>query len=738
MYADVIIDISIEQLDKTFQYAVPQELQDVIELGMTVDIPFGTGNRQITGYVVGLGEKAAYPVEKIKFITGITEGKVTTVSRMISLAAWLKHNYGCTMNQAIKTVVPVKDKVKQKEKRSVNLIIDKAQAQEYLDTFAKKNAKARYRLLEALINEPVIEENIIKSKLNITAQIIKTFEDMGIVEVRSEDMYRNPVRNVSGERKHIELNEQQKNAVDKIISDYDNGDYKTYLLHGVTGSGKTEVYLEAIEHVLSQGRQAIVLIPEIALTFQTVQRFYHRFGDKVSIMNSRMSKGERYDQFLRAQRGDISVMIGPRSALFTPFSNIGLIVIDEEHEGAYKSETVPRYHAREVACHIAEEAGASVILGSATPSMESYYAAMNGYIELIKLDSRAGSGELPSVDIVDLREELRLGNRTIFSNRLRELMSDRLAKHEQIMLFLNKRGVVGFISCRSCGKVMKCPHCDVSLTEHADGRLMCHYCGYTTPKITVCPSCGSRYVSGFRAGTEGVEAQVKKTFPQARVLRMDMDTTRGKDGHEKILSEFANGNADILIGTQMIVKGHDFPNVTLMGVLAADMSLYSSDYRASERTFQLLTQAAGRAGRAEKSGNVVIQTYTPEHFSIVSAANQDYNAFYEQEIAYRKLCGYPPVDNLMKIMLSSPDEILLTKSAAWVKAFVDNNCMVEGLMCIGPADAPIYKIKDVYSKIIYVKHKNREVLTDIYEKLDVNIVGSQAFRDVFVQYDING
>lgn len=657
---------------------------------------------------------------------------------MIRLAAWLKHNYGCTMNQAIKTVVPVKEKVKQKEKRSVNLIIDKAQAQDYLDTFAKKNAKARYRLLEALINEPVIEENIIKSKLNITAQIIKTFEDMGIVEVRSEDMYRNPVRNVSGERKHIELNEQQKNAVDKIISDYDNGDYKTYLLHGVTGSGKTEVYLEAIEHVLSQGRQAIVLIPEIALTFQTVQRFYHRFGDKVSIMNSRMSKGERYDQFLRAQRGDISVMIGPRSALFTPFSNIGLIVIDEEHEGAYKSETVPRYHAREVACHIAEEAGASVILGSATPSMESYYAAMNGYIELIKLDSRAGSGELPSVDIVDLREELRLGNRTIFSNRLRELMSDRLAKHEQIMLFLNKRGVAGFISCRSCGKVMKCPHCDVSLTEHANGRLMCHYCGYTAPKITVCPSCGSRYVSGFRAGTEGVEAQVKKTFPQARVLRMDMDTTRGKDGHEKILSEFANGNTDILIGTQMIVKGHDFPNVTLMGVLAADMSLYASDYRAAERTFQLLTQAAGRAGRAEKSGNVVIQTYTPEHFSIVSAANQDYNAFYEQEIAYRKLCGYPPVDNLMKIMLSSPDEILLTKSAAWVKAFVDNNCMVEGLMCIGPADAPIYKIKDVYSKIIYVKHKDREVLTDIYEKLDVNIVGSQAFRDVFVQYDING
>ena len=738
MYADVIIDISHEQLDKTFQYAVPDELVGVIEPGMSVDIPFGAGNRQITGYVVGLGEKAAYPVEKIKYITGLTSGKVTAQSRMIKLAAWLKHNYGCTMNQAIKTVIPVKDKVKQKEKRSVNLIIDRVQAQEYLDTFARKNAKARYRLLEALINEPVIDENIIKSKLNITAQTVKAFEDMGIIEVRSEDMYRNPVRNVTGERKHIELNEQQKMAVDTIIADYVAGDYKTYLLHGVTGSGKTEVYLNTIEHVLSQGRQAIVLIPEIALTFQTVQRFYHRFGDKVSIMNSRMSKGERYDQFLRALKGDISVMIGPRSALFTPFSNIGLIVIDEEHEGAYKSETVPRYHAREVADHIAKEARASVILGSATPSMESYYAAMNGTIELIRLDSRAGSGKLPAVDIVDLREELRLGNRTIFSNRLRELMNDRLSKHEQIMLFLNKRGVAGFISCRSCGKVMKCPHCDVSLTEHANGRLVCHYCGYTAPKITVCPSCGSKYVSGFRAGTEGVEEQVKKTFPQARVLRMDMDTTRGKDGHEKILSEFANGNADILIGTQMIVKGHDFPNVTLMGVLAADMSLYASDFRASERTFQLLTQAAGRAGRAEKSGNVVIQTYTPEHFSIVSAANQDYNAFYEQEIAYRKLCGYPPVDNLMKIMLSSPDENILTKDAAWVKAFVDNNCKVKGLMCIGPADAPIYKIKDVYSKIIYVKHKDREVLNSIYEKLDERIVGNQAFKNINVQYDING
>lgn len=738
MYADIIIDISHEQLDKAFQYAVPKELENIIDIGMTVDIPFGAGNRIITGYVVGLSDKPKYPVDKIKYLVDVTKGRVCVESRMIKLAAWLKHNYGSTMNQAMKTVIPVKDKVKQKEKKSVNLVVDAGTANDYLEQFRKKNAKARYRLLEALINEPVIDIDIIKSKLNITQQTINALLELGIVEVKSEEMYRNPVRASSLTGKTVKLNEQQQDAVDRIILDYDNNIYKTYLLHGVTGSGKTEVYMDVIEHVLNKGRQVIVLIPEIALTFQTVQRFYRRFGDSVSIMNSRMSKGERYDQFLRAQRGDISIMIGPRSALFTPFSNIGLIVIDEEHETAYQSETAPRYHARETAIHIAQESGASVILGSATPSVESYYNALSGKYELISLDKRAGDGRLAKVDIVDLREELRQGNRTIFSRKLRELIADRLKHHEQTMLFLNKRGVAGFISCRSCGKVMKCPHCDVSLTEHANGRLMCHYCGYTSPKITVCPECGSKYVSGFRAGTEAVEQQVRKDFPQARVLRMDMDTTKGKEGHEKILAEFANGNADILIGTQMIVKGHDFPNVTLMGVLAADMSLYASDFRASERTFQLLTQAAGRAGRAEKNGEVVIQTYTPEHFSIVSAAKQDYNDFYEQEIAYRKLMAYPPAGNMMKIMLSSSDEDMLAKAAGTLKVYIDTRCIRPGLMCIGPADAPVYKIKDIYSKIIYAKHSERDELADLYEKLDSYVIGNPDFRNVNVQYDING
>ena len=378
-----------------------------------------------------------------------------------------------------------------------------------------------------------------------------------------------------------------------------------------------------------------------------------------------------------------------------------------------------------------------MILGSATPSMESYYAAMNGHIELIKLDSRAGNGKLPAVDIVDLREELRLGNRTIFSNRLRELMSERLAKHEQIMLFLNKRGVAGFISCRSCGKVMKCPHCDVSLTEHADGRLMCHYCGYTTPKITACPSCGSRYVSGFRAGTEGVEAQVKKTFPQARVLRMDMDTTRGKDGHEKILSEFANGNADILIGTQMIVKGHDFPNVTLVGVLAADMSLYSDDLRSAERTFELLTQAAGRAGRGGKKGEVVIQTYSPEHYSIQTAARQDYQAFYTEEMNYRELMGYPPAEHLMAVLVACEDEALLEKGMHYLKLYAMRITKNRKVQVIGPAAPAVGKVKDVYRRVLYLKQESYEILIEMKDKMEQYIELNRGFAKMRIQFDFD-
>ena len=456
-----------------------------------------------------------------------------------------------------------------------------------------------------------------------------------------------------------------------------------------------------------------------------------------------MSKGERYDQFVRALKGEISIMIGPRSALFTQFPNLGLIVIDEEHEGAYISEQVPRYHAKDLAIHIAKEAGASVILGSATPSIDSYYRAEAGEYKLIELNNRAGEASLPQVYIADMRQELKTGNRTIFSRKLYELISDRLNKHEQIMLFLNKRGTAGFVSCRSCGYVMKCPHCDVSMTLHRNGKLVCHYCGYETPNVSLCPECGSKYILGFKAGTEAVEDAVNKMFPAARVLRMDMDTTKGKGGHENILSAFATEQADILIGTQMIVKGHDFPKVTLVGVVAADISLYASDYKAVERTFQLITQAAGRAGRGERKGEVVIQTYSPDNYGLLCAAEQNYKSFYEQEMSYRKLLSYPPVNNMVKINISSINEKLLSERAGNIKALIqqyiqDNNTVKDDkIIVLGPSNASIYKIKDIYTKQIYLRSSSFKALELIMDMLDNNINGSSDYKNINIAYDVN-
>ena len=382
MYADIIVDISHEQLDRTFQYAVPEKMEQDIDVGVLVNVPFGRGNRTITGYVIELSNEPKLDIDKIKYIDSIVPDKVKAVSRMIKLAAWLKHNYGSTMNQALKTVIPVKEKVKHKEKKSVRLVIDRHEAQSYIELFVKKNAKARLRLLQALMQEQVIDCAIVKEKLNITMQTVNTLVKLGIADIEVENIYRNPIKNTDDFEKRLTLNPEQKHVVDTFIKDYDNGNRHTYLIHGVTGSGKTLCYLDMIEHVVSHKKQVIMLIPEIALTFQTVQRFYRRFGDRVSIINSRMSKGERYDQFLRAMRGEIDIMIGPRSALFTPFSDIGLIVIDEEHESAYNSEQSPRYHAKETAIYIAKEHNASVILGSATPSVETYYHALTGEYKL--------------------------------------------------------------------------------------------------------------------------------------------------------------------------------------------------------------------------------------------------------------------------------------------------------------------------------------------------------------------
>ena len=737
MYADVIIDITHEKVDKVFQYEIPEVLEPVLKVGMEVLVPFGKGNREKNGYIVGFSETCDYEKTKLKKILRPVQKSVGVESHLVALAAWMKAHYGGTMIQALKTVLPIKKEEQAKEERIIRRIISEEEGKERLEFYLHKNQKARARLMAALLDDAEIEYALISRKLNITLPVVKALEEQGVLEIVSRQVYRNPVKERNFKQKELIYTEEQRAAIDTFCEDYDKEKYGTYLVYGVTGSGKTEVYMEMIQKVVAAGRQAIVLIPEIALTYQTVMRFYRKFGDRVSIMNSRLSAGERYDQMMRAKEGKLDVMIGPRSALFTPFPDLGLIVIDEEHESAYKSEQVPRYHARETAIERARLEHASVVLGSATPSMETFYRCEKGEYLLLKLERRVTNRQLPSVYIADMREELKNGNKSILSDRLKMLMEQRLDEKQQIMLFLNRRGYAGFLSCRSCGYVVKCPHCDVSLSSHKNGKMICHYCGYEEPQVTVCPVCGSRHIGGFRAGTQQIEELVKKEFPKARVLRMDLDTTRSKEGHEKILSAFANEEADILVGTQMIVKGHDFPNVTLVGILAADMSLYADDYRSAERTFELLTQAAGRAGRGRAHGEVVIQTYNPEHYSIQMAATQDYERFYEEEMNYRELMGYPPAQQMMAVLVSGADEKMLETGMYYLKEYMERLARTRELRIVGPTSPHIGKIKDIYYRMLYVKSESYAVLVDVKDRTEQYIELNPGFSKMKIQFDFN-
>lgn len=737
-FANVIVDISHEKLDKTFVYAIPEEIENQIKPGVRVDIPFGA--RTMTGYVIELSDQTDFDESKIKPLIGICSGSVAVESKLIELAAWIRKNYGSTMNQALKTVIPVKKETKAISHRRVVLNVSTPEARQKLCLMEEKHRTAQARLLRELIEQKELEYSLVTSKLGVASVTIKTLEKAGLLRIDEETRYRNPVQHLESGEYNITLNQSQQRVVDRITSDIDGGINKTYLIKGVTGSGKTEVYMELIAHVLEQGRKAIVLIPEIALTYQTVKRFLNRFGQRVSIMNSRMTPAEKYDQLQRAKAGEIDIMIGPRSALFTPFDNLGLIIIDEEHEGSYKSEAVPRYHIREVAIEYAGLNGASVVLGSATPSIDSYYKAMEGEYELLELNDRVNKKPLPNCEIIDLRAELKAGNRSILSNRLAELMTDRLNKKEQIMLFINRRGMSGFMSCRACGYVVKCPHCDVSLSQHNNGRMVCHYCGYEEAVPTVCPSCGSKYISGFKAGTQKIEMLVQKQFPSARILRMDYDTTRTKDSYETILSAFSSGEADILIGTQMIVKGHDFPNVTLVGILAADMSLHVADFHSAERTFQLITQGAGRAGRGNIPGDVIIQTYDPAHYAIAAAQQQNYEEFYDREIEYRHMMNYPPVWNMLLILCSSKNEDECQQAVDFVSSNIDvyiNENAPGKVAAIGPADATISRVNDVYRKVIYLKTAKYDTLVDIKDALEGIIKDNILFKNISVQFDFN-
>ena len=735
-YADIIVDISHEDLDRTFQYEIPEELSDRVAVGDRVLIPFGKGNRQIAGFVLEISDTPKFDPDKTKSIISVTGDNSLVEQKLIMLAYWMKSTYGSTMNRALATVLPVKKNIKAREKRRVVLLPDKAEAEEKLKYFEEKKNVARARLLAELIKEGSIDYTLVTGKLNISAATIRALCEMKITDVVSERVYRNTVK-AADTVPPVCLNAQQQNIVSTIKDEYAKGIRGTYLIHGVTGSGKTEVYMEIIESVIATGRQAIVLIPEISLTYQTVMRFYKRFGDRVSTLHSRLSEGERYDQFERAKKHEIDIMIGPRSALFTPFDNLGLIVIDEEHEHTYKSDQMPRYHAREVATELARLHRSSVVLGSATPSVESYHAAMTGSYKLFTLTQRAKGALLPVVSTADLREELKAGNRTILSAKLKCAIEDRLARGEQVMLFLNRRGLAGSVTCRSCGLPVKCPHCDVALSRHRNGRLKCHYCGYETSDVKTCSSCGSKLIGsmGSGIGTEAVEDLIKKMFPHAVTIRMDADTTSRKDDYEHILSTFANREADILIGTQMIVKGHDFPYVTLVGILAADMSLNANDYRAGERTFQLLVQAAGRAGRDTRPGEVIIQTYRPENYAIQAALTQDYPAFYAEEFGYRKIMMYPPAGHMLAIMTESRDEAEAAHAARSLAGEISGD-IIGRASVIGPTAATIAKLRDMYRQMIYVKSADIAVLTAVKDRAEAVFAGMPD-GNVRISFDLD-
>ncbi len=734
-YAKVIVDISHEKLDRTFSYRIPAELEGEVGIGTPVVIPFGKGNRRMTGFVVDLTDRPDFDPEKTKDIIGVPTDALPLEAELVALAAWMRKQYGGTMNQALKTVLPIKKKAAPKEMKLLHFNLDDKTAHEELVQLKRRSrhSVAKERLLEALIGEGDIPWEVVTKQLDVSASHIRDFEKKGWIRIDTSRNYRNPLQGMQVRGRTVVLNDSQKEAL-RLFKE-NKGGKKPFFLYGVTGSGKTEVYMEMIAETLAEGRQAIVLIPEIALTYQTVMRFYGRFGAKVSIMNSRMSDGERFDQFERAKCGDVSVMVGPRSALFTPFCNLGLIIIDEEHETTYKSEQVPKYHAAGVAEYRGKLSQAAVVFGSATPSVTSFYRIQNGEYLLLNLPERAAGRTLPHCEIVDLREELKQGNRSMLSRVLMAKLRERLDKHEQSMLFMNRRGLAGFVSCRECGHVLKCPHCDVSLALHRGGVMRCHYCGYETAEPKVCPECGSKYIGSFKAGTEQLEDVVSKLYPDARILRMDADTTRGKDGHEKILSAFANREADILIGTQMIVKGHDFSAVTLMGIIAADMSLHASDYNSSERTFDLLCQAAGRAGRGDAAGEVVIQTYQPEHYAIVTAAAQDYEAFYENEIAYRTLMRYPPMGHMLVIQIFSAEEKQADGLAALV--FQTIRGMHAHAMAAHPVEAAVSKIKDIYRRAIYVKSDGYDELIRIKDGIEQLLLEDTVYRKASARFDFD-
>ncbi|CRK80539.1 primosomal protein N' [Neobacillus massiliamazoniensis] len=782
--ASVIVDVPAKQTDKTFDYLIPEQWSDIIQPGTRVVIPFGP--RNIQGFVTEIKSESDFnnlkaiiepmdlePVlnhELLNLGDWLTEHTLCfkISAYQVMLPAALKAKYekkikissGAAVNDLAPILHPffqkgrtlswdealqfgivpalkketengllevhyeVKERIKKKKLKFVRPLLSAAELTAEIAKMTGRQVKQKEVLTYFVLYHEPVELKKLLSDLSISASTVKSLVEKKILIEEDMEVYRDPYLNRTFERtKPLPLSEAQKAAISPILHSIEKGEHEVFLLYGVTGSGKTEIYLQSIQNVIEKGQEAIVLVPEISLTPQMVNRFKGRFGDLVAVLHSGLSAGEKYDEWRKIHRGEVKVVVGARSAIFAPFENLGIIIIDEEHETSYKQEEMPRYHARDVAIERARNYNCSVVLGSATPSLESFARAQKKVYHLLTLPTRMNNQALPSVEIIDMREELREGNRSMFSRKLFEKLKERIERQEQSVLFLNKRGHSSFVMCRDCGYVMNCPNCDISLTYHrAGGQMKCHYCGYESLVPKRCPECSSEYIRYFGTGTQKVEDELGKILPEARVIRMDVDTTGRKGSHERLLKEFQEGKADILLGTQMIAKGLDFPNITLVGVLSADTMLHLPDFRSSEKTFQLLTQVSGRAGRHELPGEVIIQTYSPEHYSVELAGTQDYDLFYNREMMVRKTHRYPPFYYLSLITVSHEELLKAVKETEKIVAFIRSQLSNETVI-LGPSASPIPRINNRYRYQCLIKYKREpnlirtlKTILDQYQK----------------------
>lgn len=745
MIAEVIINRGAKKLNRTFDYNIPKDLEELILVGSKVLVPFGNGEKLAEAFVVGIKEKSAFELKNIaKLEENLTD-------KQISLAKWMSKRYFCNISDCIKLMLTPGTRNKNKEKRiqdkTINCVYLKKDIEEIefeIETGKIKSEKQK-RLLNFVKDNEGTTVPEIEMFTDCARGIVNTLVKNGYLEIIEKKVERNPLLGRNCEKtNNLKLTEEQKNAYNRVEEAIDKNEYKQFLLYGVTGSGKTEVYLQLIEKVLKIGKNAIVLVPEISLTPQMLDRFISRFGKSdIAILHSKLSIGERHDEWERIRERKARIVIGARSAIFAPIENIGIIIIDEEHDSSYKSETNPRYNAKEIAKILAKENKAPLLLGSATPDINTFYNATsenedgNTKTKLLTLTKRANESSLPKVEIIDLKQELANGNRSMLSMKLYNSIEENISQKRQTILFLNRRGYSTFIMCRNCGYTVKCPSCNISMTYHSyEKKLKCHYCSYEENLVTTCPECHSDKIRYFGTGTQKLEQEINKQFPNASTIRMDIDTVTKKNSHEEILNKFKNENIDILIGTQMVVKGHHFPNVTLVGVIAADSSLNIDDYRANERTFQILTQVAGRAGRENLPGKVIIQTYNPDNFSIICAQKQNYEMFYETEIALRKQLKYPPFCDIILISFNSLNETNIKNISNEMYKKLLEKLNQEEFKIFRPMPSPIDKIQNRYRWRIIIKGNMTVEANEVLNQT-LKEIYSRNIKDIRISIDVN-